>query len=41
MENALILDQARRTKRRFVRRFFEMVAAMMLGMVIRFGSPID
>jgi len=40
-ENALILDQAHRAKRRFARHFFEIVAAMKLEMVSRFGSPID
>ena len=33
METGLVLDQARGTKRRFVRHFFEMVGVMMLGMV--------
>ena len=37
METALVLDQGHGAKRRFVRHFFEMVAAMMLGMVVLGG----
>jgi hypothetical protein len=38
VDTRLVVDQSRRTKRRFVRHFFEMVGVMMLGMVVLGGA---